>query len=166
MLQELYQALTATYGSVSMADGDLLSYLGMQVQVQSDGCILVNQPGYAAQLCHMFLPDKRIDLLFARFAAIYGHIWRSQFKDEDYFLPFAKKEWQAALVDFSDAVLDQAITECRNFYELPPTLPQLLQCCRKIKQKSTVYAVKQDYTPADPKLVRACLEQCRKILTK
>ena len=45
-----------------MADGDLLSYLGMQVQVQSDECILVNQPGYAAQLCDMFLPDKRIDV--------------------------------------------------------------------------------------------------------
>jgi hypothetical protein len=94
--------------------------------------------------------DKRIDLLFARFAAIYGHIWRSQFKDEDYFLPFAKKEWQAALVDFSDKVLDQAITECGNFYELPPTLPQLLQCRRKIKQQSSVYAVKQDYTGSSP----------------
>jgi hypothetical protein len=31
LLQELYSALTNFYGSVSMKDGDLLSYLGMQV---------------------------------------------------------------------------------------------------------------------------------------
>jgi hypothetical protein len=31
----------------------------MQVQVMSDGCILVNQPGYAQQICDMFLGEKR-----------------------------------------------------------------------------------------------------------
>ena len=60
---ELYESLTRTYGSVSMVAGDLLSYLGMQVQVQSDGCILVNQPGYARQLCDLFLLGKRVDVL-------------------------------------------------------------------------------------------------------
>ena len=39
---------------------------------------------------------KRIDLLFSKFAAFYGHIWRSQFKDEVFF-KFAKKEWVDAL---------------------------------------------------------------------
>ena len=43
LLQTLYNALTKSYGSVTMKDGDLLSYLGMQVQVMTDGCILVNQ---------------------------------------------------------------------------------------------------------------------------
>ena len=46
-----------------MVSGDLLSYLGMQVQVQSDGCILVNQPGYARQLCDLFLLGKRVNVL-------------------------------------------------------------------------------------------------------
>jgi hypothetical protein len=59
LLQTLYNALTKSYGSVTMKDGDLLSYLGMQVQVMTDGCILVNQPGYAEQICKMFLSDKR-----------------------------------------------------------------------------------------------------------
>jgi hypothetical protein len=59
LLQELHFALTNTYGSVSMKDGDLLSYLGMQVQVMADGSILVNQQGYAQQICNMFLPVKR-----------------------------------------------------------------------------------------------------------
>lgn len=78
--------------------------------------------------------DKRIDLLFARFAAIYGHIWRSQFKDED-FLGFAKKEWQDVLGRYSDAVLTKAILVCREFYELPPTLPQMLKCCKDAKKQ-------------------------------
>ena len=68
LLQDLHNELTETYGSVSMKDGDLLSYLGMQVQVMVDGCILVNQPGYAKQLCDMFLPDKRMVVKTPRIA--------------------------------------------------------------------------------------------------
>jgi hypothetical protein len=63
LLNELYESLTKSYGSVSMASGDLLSYLGMQVSTQPDGHILVSQPGYATQLCHMFLPEKRSHVL-------------------------------------------------------------------------------------------------------
>jgi hypothetical protein len=59
LLKDLYDSLTTAYGSVSMASGDLLSYLGMQVQVEEDGFILVNQPGYARQLCDLFLPENR-----------------------------------------------------------------------------------------------------------
>ncbi|TIE36073.1 Vir protein, partial [Legionella pneumophila] len=47
-----------------------------------------------------FKAERRIDLLFSKFAAFYGHVWRSQFKDE-VFLKFAKKEWQEALSDFT-----------------------------------------------------------------
>lgn len=78
--------------------------------------------------------EKRIDLLFSKFAAFYGHVWRSQFKDEA-FLKFAKKEWQDALGGYSDAVLTKAILSCREFYELPPTLPQMLQCCKDAKKQ-------------------------------
>lgn len=79
--------------------------------------------------------DKRIDLLFARFAAIYGHIWRSQFKDEA-FLTFAKKEWHEALEEFPDAVLIEATSNCwKEYDEFPPTLPQLWQACLQIKIK-------------------------------
>ena len=63
LLTELYDSLTKTYGSVSMASGDLLSYLGMQVKIQSNGHIVVSQPGYATQLCQMFLPEKRTHVL-------------------------------------------------------------------------------------------------------
>lgn len=81
--------------------------------------------------------DKRIDLLFSKFAAFYGHVWRSQFKDE-VFLKFAKKEWQEALSEFTDDVLTKAVLNCREFYEMPPTLPQMLQCCKGARKQIPV----------------------------
>lgn len=110
--------------------------------------------------------DKRIDLLFSKFAAQYGHIWRSQFKDEEFFLPFAKKEWQEALVDFSDVVLDQAIIECRIFYELPPTLPQVLQICKKIKQRMTIYIPEVQSNPSNKEVAAFYLAQIKASLAQ
>lgn len=112
-----------------------------------------------------FKAEKRIDLLFSKFAAFYGHIWRSQFKDEVFF-NFAKKEWQEALSDFTDAVLTKAILNCREFYELPPTLPQLLQCCKQIKKQEAFYIVKQAYEPANKAIVASHLQRCKEILAR
>lgn len=109
--------------------------------------------------------DKRIDLLFAKFAAFYGHIWRSQFKDE-VFLKFAKKEWQDALSEFTDEVLTKAILNCREFYEMPPTLPQLRQFCRQIKKQTFVDAVKKKVVHANPAVVLSCLKECKEFLAK
>ena len=109
--------------------------------------------------------DKRIDLLFSKFAAFYGHIWRSQFKDE-VFLKFAKKEWQEALSEFTDEVLTKAVLNCREFYEMPPTLPQMRQCCRQIKKQTFVDVVKETYVPANSAVVLSCLQQCKEFLAK
>ena len=104
--------------------------------------------------------EKRIDLLFSKFAAFYGHVWRSQFKDE-VFLKFAKKEWQEALSEFTDTVLTKAILNCRDFYELPPTLPQILLCCRQIRKQESFYVVKDAYEPANKAVVSSCLQKCK-----
>ena len=108
--------------------------------------------------------EKRIDMLFSRFAAFYGHVWRSQLKDE-MFLKFAKTEWQDGLSEFTDAVLTKAILDCRTFYELPPTLPQMIQCCRQIRKQTSFYAVKT-HTPANKAVVTSCLQRCKEILAK
>jgi hypothetical protein len=109
--------------------------------------------------------EKRIDLLFSKFAAFYGHVWRSQFKDEVFF-KFAKKEWQEALAAFTDEVLTKAILNCREFYEMPPTLPQVVQSCRQIKKQTFVDVEKEVYVPANPDVVRSCLQKCREYLSK
>ena len=108
---------------------------------------------------------KRIDILFSRFAAFYGHVWRSQFKDEG-FLGFAKKEWAAALSQFTDATLIKTILHCREAYEMPPTLPQVIHCCRQLKKRNAFYVVKKDHVPVAPEVVMSHLKQCKEFLTK
>jgi hypothetical protein len=106
---------------------------------------------------------KRIDLLFSKFAAFYGHIWRSQFKDEG-FLIFAKKEWREALTEFTDAILTKAILNCRGFYELPPTLPQMILCCRQIKKQLTFYIKQSEPAPVAREAAAFYLKKCKEML--
>lgn len=122
-----------------------------------------SQETMSSSSSNTYQAERRIDLLFSKFAAFYGHVWRSQFKDE-VFLKFAKKEWQEALSEFSDEMLTSAILKCRDFYELPPTLPQMLQSCRQIKKQSSSQVVKEDYVPPNRDLVESCLQRCKEIL--
>ena len=60
LMDTLYNSLTRAYGTVSINDGDLLSYLGMQLTMDPEsGNILLSQPGYATQLCDTHLGDDR-----------------------------------------------------------------------------------------------------------
>jgi hypothetical protein len=59
-LTKLHKELSEAYGTVTICSGDLLSYLGMQVSVNSrSGDITLGQPGYARQLCDQFLTGSR-----------------------------------------------------------------------------------------------------------
>jgi hypothetical protein len=108
---------------------------------------------------------QRIENLFTRFAGYYGHVWRSQFKSEG-FLEFAKKEWQDGLKPFSEDTLNQAILTCRDFYELPPTLPQMIGLCRSIKKRTSFYVAHKEFIPAPKELVDATIKQCKALLLK
>ena len=57
-MNTLYDSLIKAYGAVSIKDGDLLSYLGCQVEMLEDGRIKISQPGYAKQLCKTFIKDS------------------------------------------------------------------------------------------------------------
>lgn len=103
--------------------------------------------------------------MFTRFAVFYGHVWRSQFKS-DGFLAFAKQEWLEGLKSFNDDTLNQAILECRDFCEMPPTLPQVIRYCRDIKKRTTFYVAPQAVVPARAEVVEASLKKCREILFK
>ncbi|MGL6030071.1 MAG: Vir protein [Legionella sp.] len=105
---------------------------------------------------------KRIDLLFSKFAAFYGHIWRSQFKDEQ-FLKFAKKEWVEGLVEFSDAVLHEAIIGCREQYEMPPSLPQMIGFCKQIRKRKE-FRVVPAHTRAKEEVVITNVTRCKELL--
>lgn len=76
--------------------------------------------------------DARIDRLFARLSAIYGHIWQSQFKQES-FLVFTKKEWSTGLRGIENESIKLAIEECKKTVVMPPTLPTFYQLCRNFQ---------------------------------
>ena len=76
--------------------------------------------------------SKCVDIMFAKFAAIYGNMWRAQFRD-DAFLEYAKKEYVEALSNFDSDVLLKAIVKCRNSFEKPPALAQILSVCSLTK---------------------------------
>lgn len=108
---------------------------------------------------------KRIENLFTRFAVFYGNLWRSQFKS-DGFLEFAKKEWIEGLNKFSDDILNQAILECRDHCDMPPTLPQMIRVCSQIKKRNSFYIAYKEFTPAQKEIVETNIRQCKAFLCK
>jgi hypothetical protein len=108
--------------------------------------------------------EKRVDLLFSKFAAFYGHVWRSQFKDE-VFLKFAKKQWHEGLMNFSEETVNKAIVGCREQFELPPTLPQMIGFCRDYEKGLRVYKA-EHCIPAQKDIVDYYLAQCWEILKR
>ena len=109
--------------------------------------------------------SKRIDLMFSRFAAFYGHIWRSQFKNEGFF-EFAKKEWDEGLRQFSDEALHKAAINCRDFCEMPPTLPQVIGYCRQFQRRNDFYVANHVKAPRKLEVMTSQLKQCKDILNK
>lgn len=108
---------------------------------------------------------KRIEQLFTRFAVFYGHLWRSQFKN-DGFLEFAKNEWSEGLGHFSDEVLNQAILMCRDHCEMPPSLPHIIGLCRDIKKRNAFYVAGKQYQPASKEVVEKNIKLCKAYLFK
>lgn len=109
-----------------------------------------------------------IEYLFSKFAAAYGHIWRSQFKT-DAFTIFAKIEWQDGLSQFSDKTVNEAIEACRRYFEKPPTLAEVVSCCREIQNRFDFeeQCRKKALLPqkkANPEVARFHLERLKKIL--
>ncbi len=108
---------------------------------------------------------KQIDRLFARFAVFYGHIWRSQFKN-DGFLEFAKQEWLDGLSQFDEDIITRAIIECRDSFEMPPTLPQIIHLCRGIKKRINFFVAGKAIEKALPEVAEKHLKACRNYLNR
>ena len=76
--------------------------------------------------------DKRIDRLFLRLAAIYGHLWSNLYKSEE-FLNCTKQEWREGLQTFDNVTLGKALEHCRASVNYPPTLPMFIEVCKSLK---------------------------------
>lgn len=90
-----------------------------------------------ATSCNSTLPkikDVRIDTLFSRLGAIYGHLWLSLHQNER-LLAFAKKEWFEGLQAFDTATVKEVLLKYREKHAYPPTLPQFIECCKSVKKR-------------------------------
>lgn len=106
---------------------------------------------------------KRIDRLFLRFAAMYGPIWRSQFKSDEY-LDFVKREWQAGLFGYAETILELAIEVCRKNKELPPTLPQFIDFCKNCSKKNSFFVRDESPKNNNPEVAKTHLLKMKQIL--
>lgn len=141
-----------------------LIHSGTQNQQTQQSTVKMNVNQTTSSTCNATDSNKkRIENLFTRFAVFYGHLWRSQFKS-DGFLEFAKKEWLDGLTRFSDEVLNQAIIECRDHCEMPPTLPQMIRSCRDIKKRTTFCVAPKEFAHASTEVGKTNIKQCKAFL--
>ena len=106
---------------------------------------------------------KRIHNLFLRLAAIYGHVWKSLYKSDE-FLTFTKNEWLDGLKEYEDSTIDKALLNCRNQWEYPPSLPQFIEGCKQFTSRN-----KGIYTPpkvqkGDPEIAAIYMKKIKSIL--
>ena len=106
----------------------------------------------------------RIKRLFTRFAAVYGHIWQSQYKHEKA-ISLADFEWSETLENISDDNMELAFTECKKRYSMPPTLPAFYQLCRQFQPiRPSNYFIFEEIKIADPVVIEANLNEMRMIV--
>jgi hypothetical protein len=79
---------------------------------------------------------KRIERLFLRFAAIYGHVWKSMYKSEQ-LLEVTKEEWAINLKPFNNQMVKEVLLDCTQHLKHPPTLPQFISKCRAIEKRTS-----------------------------
>ena len=54
MLQDLHNQLTEAYGTVSIKTDNVMSYLGMEVRIESNGDIVISQPAYIRAITELY----------------------------------------------------------------------------------------------------------------
>ena len=87
--------------------------------------------------------DKRIDTLFMRLGAIYGHIWWSNYQNERA-LAFAQKEWSEALQRFDNRTIKESLLKFREQKSFPPTLPQFVESCKDLNKRREPSSLKKE----------------------
>jgi hypothetical protein len=77
--------------------------------------------------------SKRVDILFARFCAIYGHRWKSVFSDP-IFVHAAKLEWSPVIDRMKDEDMEAGITLCKVIYDWPPSIAEFTKAALGIDE--------------------------------
>lgn len=97
---------------------------------------------------------------------IYGHIWQSQYKQENQ-IELADKEWSETLESITDESMELAFKECKKSFEMPPTLASFYQLCRRFQPKKSANTfVKTECKPADKKVVEVNIKKMREVIAR
>lgn len=106
--------------------------------------------------------NKRIDQLFLRLTAIYGHLWRSLYKNDE-FLAYTKREWRSGLEKFDGVVIGKALLYCRQHESYPPSLPLFIELCSSNMRRNN-YFKREKKLKGDRSIAHQYLKQMRHIL--
>jgi hypothetical protein len=87
--------------------------------------------------------DQNVRRLFAMFHGSYGNLFLSKFQTgevgedgKDKGLKSAMKVWGAALIDYTQATIEEAYERTKTKHvEFPPSLPQFLEICAACKPR-------------------------------
>jgi len=110
--------------------------------------------------------DKRIDTLFVRFAAIYGHFWINNFNDERT-IYFAKKEWSEGLKPFTNAIIKEALLQFREKHRFPPRIPEFIACCKdKEARKRLTTTASEPIKKPSPQVAKHHIKMMKAALTR
>lgn len=88
-----------------------------------------------------------VNMIFARFMAIYGHKFKSCFETQDE-IRIAKREWALSIVAFSESQLVTAVDRCKETLAWMPTISEFLKILETIGAGDGVPSVRQAYMEA------------------
>lgn len=88
-----------------------------------------------------------VNMIFARFMAIYGHKFKSCFETQDE-IRIAKREWALSLGGYTEAELVAAIDYCKEHSDWMPTISEFVRVLRNLTGDYGLPVAKQAYEEA------------------
>ncbi len=88
-----------------------------------------------------------VNMIFARFMAIYGHKFKSCFETQDE-IRIAKREWALSLGGYTESELVAAIDYCKEHSAWMPTISEFIKVLRNLTGDHGLPVAKQAYEEA------------------
>ncbi|WP_240776303.1 replication protein P [Nitrincola alkalilacustris] len=88
-----------------------------------------------------------VNMIFARFMAIYGHKFKSCFETENE-IRIAKREWALSLAGFSESELVLAVNRCKETLAWMPTISEFLAIIRDLNGDFGLPGLRRAYQEA------------------
>lgn len=88
-----------------------------------------------------------VNMIFARFMAIYGHKFKSCFETQDE-IRIAKREWALSIGGIPETTLVKAVDQCKESLAWMPTISEFLSIINALKPDDGIPEVRDAYAEA------------------